>query len=196
LGRVTRAACQRLTSSCSGRSHIKCQGTGGSARPLNCGVMRHRAVIAGLLGLVLLGTAYVFGRRAPVEGLPDRIESSDGVHVQASSVLAETNAVASSSTALEPAVMDLRTMSQTFRNSTFVVAIRRAGFYCDDVVSASESADGVWLASCAEKLGYILSVRAPEQFDVRPVAHYFDGLGPVPVERDPSLERLEPQRLR
>ena len=31
----------RITSSCSGRSEIKCQGTGVSAPPLNCGVRRH-----------------------------------------------------------------------------------------------------------------------------------------------------------
>ena len=35
------ARASRLTSSCSGRSGIKCQGTGGGAPPLNCGVSHH-----------------------------------------------------------------------------------------------------------------------------------------------------------
>ena len=101
-------------------------------------------------------------------------------------------------------------MSPTFRNSSLLVAIRHAGFYCDDVVAANESADGVWLATCMDRGGYALSVRAANEFDVRPIAHYFDSVFPVfPSERDnqrpfdrgfprdrlPS-ERLDPDPLR
>ena len=88
----------------------------------------------------------------------------------------------------EATLIDLRSASQSFRNSTLVIAIRRAGFYCADVVSAHESADGVWLASCSGMLGYIVTLRAAEQFDVHPVAQYFDGVTPIPVDRDRSLE--------
>ena len=75
-------------------------------------------------------------------------------------------------------------MSQTFRNSTFLIAIRRAGYYCDDVTSASEGGEGGWVASCADKGGYTLSVRAIDQFDVRPIGHYLDGIAPVPIRPD------------
>jgi hypothetical protein len=110
-----------------------------------------------------------------------------------------SDAVADRSEAVQEAtVIELRSASQTFRNSTLVVAIRRAGFYCADVVSAHESADGVWLANCSDMLGYIVTLRAAEQFDVHPVAQYFDGVTPVPVDRDRSLEprSLPPQLLR
>jgi len=75
-------------------------------------------------------------------------------------------------------------MSQTFRNSTFLIAIRRAGYYCDDVVSASESAEGGWVASCADKGGYTLSVHATDQFDVRPIGHYLDGIAPTLIPHE------------
>ena len=35
----------RLTSSCSGPWEIKCQGTYGGVRPLNCGVSRHMTIV-------------------------------------------------------------------------------------------------------------------------------------------------------
>jgi hypothetical protein len=90
-------------------------------------------------------------------------------------VVAETRAPADSSASRgEQAVTELRGKSPTFRNSTFLVAIRGAGFHCDDVVSADESASGVWLASCADKRGYTISVLEIGGFDVRPVPHYFD----------------------
>ena len=75
-------------------------------------------------------------------------------------------------------------MSQTFRNGSFLIAIRRAGYSCDDVVAATESAEGGWVASCADKSGYTLSVRAIDQFDVRPIEHYLDGITPIPVRRE------------
>ncbi|HET8696164.1 MAG TPA: hypothetical protein VFO94_01685 [Gammaproteobacteria bacterium] len=70
-------------------------------------------------------------------------------------------------------------MSPTFRNATFLIAIRRSGYYCDDVVSAVESADGAWLATCDTKGGYTIGVRGVDQFEVHPTVHYFDGVNRV-----------------
>ena len=60
--------------------------------------------------------------------------------------------------------IDLRSASPTFRNSTLLFAIRRAGFYCADVVSAHESADGVWRIS---RTGYRRTYEAMFSIDVR-----------------------------
>ena len=68
----------------------------------------------------------------------------------------------------------VREMSQTFRHSTFLVAIRAAGFYCDDVVAAHESDDGVWAASCRDLKGYKVSVEALDRLRVEPIPHYVD----------------------
>jgi hypothetical protein len=68
----------------------------------------------------------------------------------------------------------VREMSQTFRHGTFLIAIRAAGFYCDDVVAAHESDDGVWAASCKDLQGYKISVEALDRLGVEPIPHYVD----------------------
>jgi hypothetical protein len=152
--------------------------------------MRHRALVVSVLVVALLASAYFASRRGPIQTPLDRAEPGDGARVQTPSVVAETTTEAGiDDPDVERAVSEVRGMSQTFRNSTFLIAIRRAGFYCADVVSASESADGGWLASCSDKGGYTLGVLKIDQFEVRPIAHYFDGVTPIPIERDPPLER-------
>jgi hypothetical protein len=159
--------------------------------------MRPRAIVAAVLGVVL---ACVFWLpRGPFEEQPSRAKGADGASVEPSSVIIEADPVeAQTDAAGDPSSIDLRDAPQTFRNSTLLFAIRRAGFYCGDVVSARESTDGVWLASCSDMLGYIVALRGAEQFDVHPVAQYFDGVSPVPVDRGRPLDpgSLEPQPLR
>jgi hypothetical protein len=94
----------------------------------------------------------------------------------------------------EAAASDVRAASATFRNGTLLIAIRRAGFYCDDVVAAYESAEGVWVASCTDKSGYRLTVRDAGRFDVAPVPHYFDSVVPT-IRRDfPEPGEQQPRR--
>ena len=147
--------------------------------------MRHRTLIAGALGVALIASVYVITRRAPISRLSDLAEPIDAAVVQGSSDITKSEPLSdSSSTGRERVAIEVRAMSPTFRNSTFLIAIRRAGYYCDDIVSASESAEGGWVASCANKGGYTLSVRAIDEFDVRPIGHYLDGIAPVLIPRD------------
>ena len=160
--------------------------------------MRHAVVAVGLVGLVVLASLSLQRQHASVEDLPGLAQPADGIPVATRAPATEDDAVSDRSDAPRtPTSIDLRSVSQTFRNSTLLFGIRRAGFYCADVVSAYESADGVWLASCSDMLGYIVTLRGGEQFDVQPVAQYFDGVAPVPVDRDRSLEPrlLEPRSL-
>ncbi|HUO68281.1 MAG TPA: hypothetical protein VMV37_12130 [Gammaproteobacteria bacterium] len=64
-------------------------------------------------------------------------------------------------------------------------------------MSAHESVEGVWLASCSDVIIYIVSLRGAEQFDVHQV-EYRDSVVPAPVDRDrlPEPRSLEPQPLR
>jgi hypothetical protein len=94
----------------------------------------------------------------------------------------------------EAAASDVRAASTTFRNGTLLIAIRRAGFYCDDVATAYESAEGVWVASCVDKGGYRLTVRDTDRFDVAPVPHYFDGVAPVFRRDFPEPGEEQPRR--
>ena len=147
------------------------------------------ALTTGLVGLLLLASP-TLRQRGPVEEVPSHAQPAVSVPAATQDIAMRSGAVADRSEAVQEATpIDLRSASQTFRNSTLVVAIRRAGFYCADVVSAHVCADGVWLASCSDMLGYIVTSRAAEQFEVHPVTQYFDGVTPIPVDR------LEPRSL-
>ena len=142
--------------------------------------MRDRTFGFGALGIALLAAAYLAVRHGPWPAASEeRSEPGDGPSPHDPSVVTETApAVSSSVPGMQYAAGQVRAMSQNFRNGTLLMSIRGAGYRCDDVVSATESAEGVWVASCADKLGYTLSVRDVDSFDVEPVPHYFDGLEP------------------
>jgi hypothetical protein len=141
--------------------------------------MRHRTLIAVVLGVCVLPAGYLAGRRDWVPDTPGPSEPETGERVQPANGDAEPTSVIPGAPSVELAVDDVRAMSETFRHSTLLVAIRRAGFYCDDVVSASESVEGAWLATCADRSGYIVSVRDIDEFYVHPILHLFDGVGPA-----------------
>jgi hypothetical protein len=122
---------------------------------------------------------YLASRRQLVQPPTNRQDADDHADVSAAAITPTVQSSNDGSEAADGAAADVRAMSQTFRNATFLIAIRRAGYYCDDVVSATESADGAWVATCAGKGGYTIGVRAVDQFEVRPVVHYFDGVNRV-----------------
>jgi hypothetical protein len=98
---------------------------------------------------------------------------------------------------------DLAGLSETFRNTTFLIAIRDAGFACDDVVAAYQSGAGLWMASCRDLSGYEIHAAEAEDLVVRPAASYFDSLDRsreilndrFRIDRDAPLE-LPRQRRR
>lgn len=163
--------------------------------------MRHRAAVAALFAVAAAATVYLGGGPAPSPSQPDVVSNDYAVADVSPSSRNGSPVVESGAVRVEAAATELRKLSSTFRNSTFLIAIRENGFYCEDVVAAHESTDGVWLASCAEKLGYTLTVRDVDEFDVRPVAHYFDSVTPSPqlreqLNRSPPPAGLELERLR
>jgi hypothetical protein len=160
--------------------------------------MWRKALAPVVLGGVLLVCALWLRQRGTVEERPNRDETTASSPLQTPGSVTDGDAVADrGDVTREPTTIDLRDVSQTFRNSTLLFAIRRAGFYCADVVSALEGAQGVWLASCSDPIGYIVTLRGAEQFDVHPIG-YIDSVAPVPVDRDRPLDpgSLAPQPLR
>ena len=144
--------------------------------------------------LLLLASLSLLPRSEPTE--PRRVASArptNDIPVAVQSAATERDAVVERNDAAPvPSPIDLRSASETFRNSTLLVAIRRAGFYCADVVSADESADRVWLASCSDMVRYLVTLRGADQYDVHAVA-YFDSVAPAPVDRDRSVDPRPPQ---
>jgi hypothetical protein len=163
--------------------------------------MRRAVVAAGLVSAVLLASMFVLRERKPAERRSDVAEPTDVFSIPAADIAPDGDAVAArSGAARDPAAIDLRESSETYRNSTLVFAIRRAGFVCADVVAAHESVEGVWVARCSDVVNYIVTLRGSEQFDVHPVP-YGDSLAPfpipydesvIPIDRNRSIQRLVP----
>ena len=184
-----------VVNTCRSRSH---------ADALEWEPMRRRFFVAAVLAVAVLAAIAWMTRREPSNENAKRAESPDAPAVRTLAAPGELALAVQVKPVEEVAAADVRAMSSTFRNSSLLIAIRYAGFYCDEVVAANETVDGVWLASCMDRSGYALSVRAANQFDVRPIAHYFDSLFPVyppardnerPFDRGFPLDRLPPEPL-
>ena len=154
-----------------------------------------RAVAAGTVivaaALVLLARA-PNGERPPVVVQPDVREAAGPS--DAPVALAAAEPVAPPSDALVAAkVRELEAMSETFRNTTFVIAIRDAGYVCNELLRVYGGIDdsGKWTASCSEMLSYTVAVMADGGLHVEPMLQYFDGNGPaVPQEPGPMRPPL------
>jgi hypothetical protein len=101
-------------------------------------------------------------------------------------------------------VRELETMSETFRNTTFVIAIRDAGYVCNELLRVYGGIDdsGKWTATCSEMRGYMIGVTGSGTLRVEPFMQYFDGLAPraipqfddsVPITPAPPPRDLQPQ---
>jgi hypothetical protein len=134
-----------------------------------------RIALVAVLAVVLIGSVYFGARREPAEP-PAVPQSHVGVAAQPSDV--SVNGVAEDAEPTSVALLDLHAMSETFRHSTLLVAIRDAGFVCDDVVAASRTGEGLWIASCRDMRGYKITASGSEALVVEPIAHYFDNVDP------------------
>ena len=154
------------------------------------------AVVVGAITAILVGgflvSRYIEGRREPSQEARNPVPSRASVVVEAPSADAKNGQGASSGDTAR-----LREMSQSFRHSTFLIAIRYAGFYCDDVVTAHESGDGIWIASCTDAREYKVSARPTDELSVEAI--YFEAPLRNPqlqFDRNLPFERLEQERLR
>jgi len=81
---------------------------------------------------------------------------------------------------------ELRAMSETFRNTTLLIAIREAGYLCSEVVSVYGGIGDstTWTAACREMLAYTVRVSHVGDLLVEPTVHHVDAPGPAPVRRE------------
>jgi hypothetical protein len=89
---------------------------------------------------------------------------------------------------------ELEAMSETFRNTTFLIAIRDAGFVCNELLRVAGGLDGStkWLATCSEMLAYTLGVTNDGKLGVAPMMQYFDGVHWTPQQDFGSTELVRP----
>jgi hypothetical protein len=90
----------------------------------------------------------------------------------------------------DPAAVDkireLQQMSETFRNTTFLIAIRDAGFICNELlrVYGGVNDSTTWTATCSEMLAYTVSVASAGALHIEPTMQYWDGQTPAVLPRE------------
>jgi hypothetical protein len=82
-------------------------------------------------------------------------------------------------------IRELEAMSETFRNTTFLIAIRDAGFVCNELLRVYGGVDdsAKWMATCSEMLAYTVVVASDGTLHAEPFQQYFDGVGPRVIEQ-------------
>jgi hypothetical protein len=96
-------------------------------------------------------------------------------------------------------IRELEAMSETFRNTSFLIAIRDAGYTCNELLRVYGGIDdsGKWTATCSEMLAYTVGVTRNGILHVEPMMQYFDGLSPaVTIDKQNVVPAQPPQRLR
>jgi hypothetical protein len=93
---------------------------------------------------------------------------------------------------------ELRAMSPTFLGSTLLIAIRDAGFVCDEVVDVdqSEPDSPVWRAHCRDLRAYLVRVASSGALAVEPTVAIWDGNFPRPLPERPPEDTNDPFDLR
>jgi hypothetical protein len=125
--------------------------------------------------------------------------SSPSADERAAVQSAATEAADASETPAGARVRELNALSETFRNTTFLIAIRDAGFLCNDIASVYGGVDSstTWTATCRDMLAYTVSVAVSGTLVVEPMMQYWDGVGPATTPRnaEPLAPPLQPQLL-
>jgi hypothetical protein len=92
---------------------------------------------------------------------------------------------------------ELNAMSETFRNTTFLIAIRDGGFVCNELLGAYGGVNNstTWTATCSEMLAYTVRVASSGALHVEPMLQHLDLIGPAVTPLEPGREPvLPPQR--
>jgi hypothetical protein len=160
--------------------------------------MKRLVVALGVAAAVAAGVAWWPQGPAEVATTPER------PRVLARAEAAPAAAPASADSPAGRTLDELRTMSETVRNGTFVIAIRAAGFMCEDVVDVYAGADvPAWRARCRDSRAYFVRVAEAGELAVEPTLDYFDSvIAPRAVESDDRSPRdrapvpLEPSEPR
>lgn len=79
---------------------------------------------------------------------------------------------------------ELAAMSETFRNTTFLIAIRDAGYVCHELLRVVGGFDDStkWLGTCSEMHSYTVAVANDGTLHVARMLQYMDGGDRTPIQ--------------
>ena len=111
---------------------------------------------------------------------------------------AQTKASDASETPAAAKLRELVAMSETYRNTTFLIAIRDSGFVCNELLGVYGGVNDslTWTATCSQLLAYTVRIASAGNLHVEPMLEHSDGLGPRVEQRfdDPTLVLPPPPR--
>ena len=160
-------------------------------REIALGIAAATVIVAG--GLALLA-------RSPSDEPPTVPPSDEPLTIAVSDAPSSRAAAPSTVHEAQAAakIRELEAMSETFRNTTFVIAIRDAGYVCNELLRVYGGIDdsGKWTATCSEMLSYTVAVASNGALHVDPMLQYFDGLTPwVTIDKQNIVPAQPPPRL-
>jgi hypothetical protein len=150
--------------------------------PTSPRVVAAAATIVAAVGLVLLPA------RAPLEESPQLLPREISVpaeDVEPIQIAAVEQPATPDDTPAAARARELEAMSETFRNTTLLIAIRDAGFVCNELMRVYGGVDdsAKWMATCSEMHAYTVSVASDGTLHAEPFQQYFDGVGPRVIEQ-------------
>ncbi len=111
---------------------------------------------------------------------------------------AETGAADANETPAAAKLRELNALSETYRNTTFLIAIRDSGYLCPELlgVYGGVNDSATWTASCSQMLAYTVRVASSGALRIEPMLQHVDGLGPRVEQRfEPDGGEVVPQEL-
>ena len=144
---------------------------------------------------VIVAAAVVLLARGPSDA-PTAVQLHESERVAPKDpplTLAVADTPAPSQDALAAAkVRELEDMSETFRNSTFLIAIRDAGYNCNQLLRVFGGINDsmTWTATCSEMLAYTVRVAQAGVLHIEPTLDTLDSL-PWSPQREPGGDTIE-----
>jgi hypothetical protein len=158
-------------------------------RPHNARSPLPALTAAAAVGAIAFAWLSLRNGEAPIEPVPNLPSTPP----------AEPIRVATADPVADPPAMiklrELRAMSETYRNTTFVIAIRDAGYVCHELLGVHGGVDSAlaWTAACSDMLAYTVRVADSGSLAVEPLATYLDGLVPS-TQTLPTPRQLQDQQ--
>jgi hypothetical protein len=155
---------------------------------------------------VLVATAAVLLTRG---GLPDDAplaapDAADATLTPFATSASDAPRADASETPAAAKLRDLNALSETYRNTTFLISIRDAGFVCNELrnVYGGVNDSMTWTATCSDLLAYTVRIASAGTLHVEPMLEHADSLGPTLPTRDfgddpvrvPPPQELRPQQ--
>jgi hypothetical protein len=144
-------------------------------------------VVAALAAVVVAGL--VLRHRAPPVEFPVASLETEAQPLEAEPAADTGASLAAAETPAAAKLRELRALSETFRNTTFLIEIRDHGFVCKELLGVYGGVNNsmTWTASCSEMLAYTVTVASAGTLHVEPLLERLDAVPrvvPQPSERE------------